>query len=295
MNGVLLIDKPSGLTSHDVVSWARRRLGQRDIGHAGTLDPMATGLLVLVVGKATRLSSLLTGKDKTYEAEVRLGFATDSDDAEGDPLEQPSGDVPPDSVIRQALESFIGSHPQLPPSHSAKKVAGQRAYALARRDQPVALRPVDVSLRSVESVNVEGDRIRFRLTVSAGFYVRALARDLGRKLGCGGHLSALRRTASGSFEVLRALSIAEASDPGCDISAHLVTPAQALPDVPSVSLTEAGMKRVRHGNPIGPEDVRAVEGELAGLHTVKIVTDDGQLVALAEWRMGSLHPIVVLG
>jgi tRNA pseudouridine55 synthase len=201
MDGILLIDKPSGMTSHDVVAWARRRLGQRGIGHAGTLDPMATGLLVLMVGKATRLASLLTGKDKTYEATLRLGFETDTDDADGTPVGGRVADLPADSRIQETLGTFLGTFPQVPPAHSAKRVAGTRAYTLARQDKPVQLSPVEVTTRRLDWQGRDGDLVRFHVTASAGFYVRALARDVGRRLGCGAHLSALRRVRSGSFTI----------------------------------------------------------------------------------------------
>ena len=293
MDGVLLIDKPAGLTSHDVVAWARRRLRQRSIGHTGTLDPMATGLLVLVLGQATRLSSLLTGKDKTYAAEVRLGFGTDTDDAEGAPLGETAGLLPEAETVRQALGHFVGTFDQVPPAHSAKKVAGSPAYRLARTGRPVDLRPSRVTLRSIDWHGLDGDRVRFGLTVSAGFYVWALARDLGERLGSGGHLSALRRLASGSFQVGDAVSIDAVETGAADLAAGLIRPAEAIPEVPGVGLTEEGLRRIRHGNPV-PSPAGTNHGLLEP-PLFKVLEPGGGLVALARLDAGLLHPVAVLG
>jgi tRNA pseudouridine55 synthase len=293
MDGVLLIDKPSGITSHDVVSWARRRISQRDIGHTGTLDPMATGLLVLVLGKATRLSSRLTGKDKRYEAEIRLGFATDTDDADGEALGEPAPSLPSDQEIQDVLRTFLGTFDQRPPAHSAKKLGGRPAYELARRQEPVELTPVPVVLSAIEWVGRDDDRVRIDITTGAGFYVRALARDLGERLGCGAHLSGLRRTASGSFSVADAVTLAAADDRSIDLASRLISPAAALPELAAVSLTEGGLRRALHGNPIAAQEVAQSPEPRTG--TARILAADGRLVALAEWRSGVLHPVVVLG
>ena len=206
IDGVLLIDKPTGPTSHDVVARIRRVTGQRGVGHTGTLDPLASGLIVLVLGRATRLSSVLTGTDKTYEATVRLGFATATDDALGQPLSEMTpavvsgvGPGPSDEAVRRALEGFCGTFDQTPPSHSAKKVGGVKAYDAARRDSPLLLAPTSVTVRSLEWTGRDGDSLNLRVTATAGFYVRALARDIGVRLGCGAHLTALRRLQSGPF------------------------------------------------------------------------------------------------
>src|SRR5262245_34537503 len=197
MDGVLLIAKPSGPTSHDVVSRIRHATGQREVGHTGTLDPHATGLLPLVLGRATRLSSLLTGGDKTYEATVRLGFATETDDDEGSVVGERCETLPEDSQIAAAIDQFRGTFEQVPPAHSAKRVEGARAYELARRSQDVVLRPVTVTVRQLDIIERTGESLRLRVTATSGFYVRALARDLGVRLACGAHLAALRRTQSG--------------------------------------------------------------------------------------------------
>jgi tRNA pseudouridine55 synthase len=302
MNGVLLIDKPSGPTSHDVVARLRNTSGARRMGHTGTLDPRATGLLPLVVGSATRLASLLSGSDKTYEATIRLGVTTDTDDADGQPLGEVSSAQPDDEDIDAAIRAFVGSFEQIPPDHSAKRVAGQRAYDLARRSEEVTLQPVLVTVRAIERTWRSGDQVGLTVTASAGFYVRALARDLGRRLGCGAHLAELRRTRSGAFDVADALPLDVAERMGRDVAARVLAPSAALPDLAEVRVTEAGLKRALHGNPLGPEHLEGrhvppsgATGPGGTLQQVKIVSEDGRLVALAWSRGGALHPVVVLG
>jgi tRNA pseudouridine55 synthase len=296
MDGVLLIDKPSGPTSHDVVARLRRTTGEKSIGHTGTLDPRATGLLPLVLGRATRLASYLTGGDKTYEATVRLGFATDTDDADGRLIGEPVSSLPADAAVDEALGAFRGPIDQTPPSHSAKKIGGRKAYELARREELVVLKPVTVTVRALERTGREGDLVDIRITASAGFYVRALARDLGERLGCGAHLTALRRTKSGTFDVAAALPMDEAEGLGRDVVARVLPPADALPDLLAVRPNEAGLRRALHGNPLGPEHL---EGRWLPPATsqapVRIVAADGRLIALARSRGGALHPVVVLG
>ncbi|MFI5178447.1 MAG: tRNA pseudouridine(55) synthase TruB [Vicinamibacterales bacterium] len=297
MDGVLLIDKPSGPTSHDVVARLRRTSGERAIGHTGTLDPRATGLLPLVLGRATRLASLLTGGDKVYEATIRLGFATDTDDADGRPLGEPVTALPADAEVDEALARFAGTFEQTPPSHSAKKVGGRKAYELARREEPVELKPVTVTIRALERTGRAGDLVSIRVTASSGFYVRALARDLGARLGCGAHLVGLRRTHSGSFDVGQALPLEDAERLGRGIAARVLPPADALPELAAVRTTEAGLRRALHGNPLGPEHLesRWLPPATSPLPVKILASDDGRLVALARSRGGALHPVVVLG
>lgn len=296
MTGVLLIDKPAGPTSHDVVARLRRTTGERSIGHTGTLDPRATGLLALVLGKATRLSAYLIGCDKTYEATVRLGVATSTDDSEGAPLAAPATRLPEDEAIDAALERFTGTFDQIPPIHSAKKVAGRKAYELARRDEPVALKPASVTVHALERLSRTGDEVRLRLRVSSGFYVRALARDLGQALGCGAHLADLRRTRVGTFKVEDAVPLEEAEREGPQLARRLLSPADALPGLPAVELTEGGLQRVLHGNAVGPD---LLQGRFVPPSSwpgpIRLLGPDGRLVALGHSRGGALHPIVVLG
>jgi tRNA pseudouridine55 synthase len=293
MDGVLLLDKPAGITSHDVVARMRRVLRERGIGHTGTLDPMATGLLILVVGRATRLASLLSGHDKTYDATVRLGQETTTDDADGELIGAATA-VPDEAEVRSALDHFRGTFFQVPPAHSAKRVDGTRAYRLARANKPVALKPVQVTVRELTWQGYEGTDLRLRVCATAGFYVRSLAHDLGTRLGCRGHLVALRRVRSGSFAVEDALPLAEAEALGPDTAARLVAPADALPDLEAFELTPDGLRRVLHGNVIGPDHVRGGLPALRPDAPVRILAE-GRLVALARPGAGTLHPVVVLG
>jgi tRNA pseudouridine55 synthase len=299
MTGVLLIDKPAGPTSHDVVARIRRTSRERRIGHTGTLDPNATGLLPLVLGPATRLASFLTGLDKSYEATIRLGYATETDDSDGAPIGPPAARLPEAAEVSRALRGFIGPLQQVPPAHSAKKVEGRRAYEWARRAQPKPLAPAAVTLRRLEVLEQHADRVRIEVDVSAGFYVRALARDLGERLGCGAHLAALVRTRTGPFRLEDAIPLAEAEALGEGVAARLVSPADALPHLPSASLNATGLKRVAHGNPVVPAHLAGgwlptVDGPGAP-PPVRLLDADGRLVALAQARGGALHPVVVLG
>jgi len=298
MDGVLLIDKPTGPTSHDVVARLRAVTGERAVGHTGTLDPLATGLLPLVLGRATRLSAHLTGGDKTYEATVRLGFSTDTDDADGRPLGPPQTALPDATALDAALTRFRGTFEQRPPSHSAKKVGGHKAYDLARREVPVVVVPVKVTVSHLECTGSDGDRVHLTVTAAAGFYVRALARDLGEALGCGAHLASLRRTRAGRFDIADAIPLAEAERLGPGLAGRVISPADALGDLPAVTVTPLGLRRAMHGNPLSPEHLagRVVPpsgGAASG--SVRILNEAGALVALAHSRGGTLHPAVVLG
>lgn len=297
MDGILLIDKPSGPTSHDVVARVRSVSGERSVGHTGTLDPRATGLLALVLGKATRLASVLSGSDKAYDATIRLGSTTDTDDAEGAVIST-SASRPDDQAIDAALEQFRGTFDQMPPSHSAKKVGGHKAYDLARKAAPVVLKPATVTVRELCRTGRNGDLISVSVSATAGFYVRALARDLGQALGCGAHLAALRRTRVGRFDLAQALPLDAAERLGSELSQHLVSPADALGDFPAVTVNADGLKRALHGNPLSPNHLQGraipVAGSAASAR-VRVLADDGHLVALAASRGGALHPTVVLG
>jgi tRNA pseudouridine55 synthase len=295
MNGVLLVDKPSGPTSHDVVARLRRATGERAIGHTGTLDPRATGLLPLVLGRATRLASWLSSGDKTYEATICLGVATDTDDGDGQPIAAVAA-IPPAGVVEEALDAFRGTFQQVPPRHSAKKIAGRKAYELARRDQPVELAPVAVTVTALERLSLDGAFLQIRVSAGSGFYVRALARDLGERLGCGGHLHALRRTRSGGFELASAIPLDEAERLGREVESRLIPAAEALPHLPSVKMTASGLTRAMHGNPLGPTDLEGRWVPPAGVSgPVRLLAGDGRLVALAHSRGGALHPVTVLG
>jgi tRNA pseudouridine55 synthase len=286
VDGVLVVDKPSGVTSHDVVAVARRALGERRIGHTGTLDPLATGVLPLACGRATRLVRFLTASDKEYQATVRFGVTTDSYDSTGTETSR-SGRQPDRDAVTRALASLTGSYLQTPPAFSAKKVAGRRAYEMARRDQPVELSPVPVAVTSAELVAFTGDAAQVRLVCSAGFYVRAFAHSLGELTDTGACLEALRRTRSGEFTLERAVTLEQLSSGGVPANA-LVPLDRLLAGFPVVTVTDEGSNRVSHG--------QDVEGSPGTSEWVRLMDGHGRLLAMATAgsRPGFLHPAVVL-
>jgi tRNA pseudouridine55 synthase len=300
MDGVLVVDKPRGPTSHDVVDRVRRALRTRRVGHTGTLDPFATGVLPVCVGRATRLARYLSGGDKEYVASVRLGFATTTDDLSGEPLGPPVAVEIGRDALESALDGLVGSFDQVPPAFSAKHVGGRRLYELARRGEAVPRAAAPVTVHAVRLLAREGDRVELAVRCSTGTYVRALARDLGERLGTGAHLTALRRTRSGAFDLSQAVS-------GDDLGAaaeRMIPLAGLLLELPAVRVAEAGRRLVGHGRELGREDV--VEGFPEGLvERVRILDQSGALVALAVPkglgpgpsalpRVPALHPDVVL-
>ncbi len=212
MNSVLIIDKPAGLTSHDVVNRARRILHERSIGHLGTLDPMATGVLPLVTGNLTRLAQFYTSSEKTYEGTIRFGFATDTYDAEGDPITEPQPVALRPEQLEAVAARFRGVIQQTPPPFSAKKIKGVPAYKLARQQKEVKLEPVQVEIKEFEILEVTADRARFRAHVTSGTYMRSVAHDMGRELACGAHLESLRRTAVAEFTLADAHTLEELAE-----------------------------------------------------------------------------------
>lgn len=307
VDGVLVVDKAPGMTSHDVVSRARRALGTRRVGHVGTLDPMATGVLPLVVGRATRLASLLSAGPKVYDGIIRLGVVTDTYDATGaESPEASDGDSPSPAAVTAAtidaaIASFIGRFMQHPPPFSAKKVGGVRAYRLARRREPVAPRPVEVTVHALEVISHTDERLRCRVTCEPGFYMRALAHDLGRALGCGGCLEALRRERSGAFDLTGAVPVGALADRSAPVTSHLVPLAQLLPDLPSAVLTDHGTQRARHGNRVSRADLLSWDRDWkhgpadGGRARVKLIDGTGNLLAIAEADGEHvLHPVIVL-
>lgn len=292
--GVLIVDKPQGLTSHDVVAAARRVLGERRIGHCGTLDPMATGVLALAIGPATRLVQFLSGEAKRYDAVVRFGLETTTYDATGEVVAK-SGRLPEPAAVTSALAAFRGTFPQTPPAYSAKKVGGVRAYALARdrdAERPV-LAPVTVTVHNLTLSSYDAGRASLSMTVSAGFYVRSLADDLGRAVGTGAVLEALRRTRSGRFAVDAAVAFADLVSGSRDAVASRIVPVdQLLPDVPAVALSSDEVRQVRHGR-----DIPVPPGWEGPPPLARLVDEASRLVALAVPgdRPGFLHPSVVLG
>ena len=309
MDGVLVVDKPRGLTSHDVVARTRRALGIRRIGHIGTLDPMATGVLPLVVGRATRLASLLSVGTKTYDAVIRLGVVTDTYDVTGTLTSRPNGTSrTPDlthAQVETALRRFSGTFSQAPPPFSAKKIKGVPAYRLARQRRPIELTPVDVTVHDLELLELEGDRVRCRVICDPGFYMRSLAHDLGATLGCGACLEALRRERSGPFglEVAVLLDIIKNEREGC--GARIIPIGQLLPDLPALVLTDHGARLAAHGNVLCPGDVlgtldgatnwRLPLPDDGSARAVKIYDRSHRLLAIAEHGVTPfLHPKIVL-
>ncbi len=290
MNGVLVVDKPGGMTSHDVVARVRKLLGERSVGHLGTLDPMATGVLPLVLGRMTRLAQFYGEAEKAYEGEIRFGFATDTYDSDGDPVDEPVPVRLALAQVREAAARFVGKLEQVPPPFSAKKIAGVPAYKLARKKKDVELKAVPVEVRGFEIFSLEGDRARFRSRVSAGTYLRSIAHELGKALGVGAHLAGLRRTASGEFSLddARTLEQVEAAAQSGDVESLFVHPRRVLPELPSVTATEEAVARIRNGMTVNlPEMSRA--------KYVKVFLGQSELIAIAARVAGTLfHPKVVL-
>jgi tRNA pseudouridine55 synthase len=297
----LIIDKPVGPSSHDVVARIRRATGIRRVGHTGTLDPMATGVLVLLLGRATRLARFLGAGEKAYDATVRLGVATDTYDAAGRevPLDSaapvPASTVDP-AAIEAALAGFRGAFRQSPPPYSAKHVGGVRAYELARRRAPVVPPPVMVTVHTLDLTWVDGDRLGLRLVSAGGFYVRSLAHDLGVRLGCGAHLEALRRTGTGGFGLAEAAPLATVEAESAQALERVVPMADLLPGLPGFVLTERGAQRAAHGNAVRVAEVAGrVGGPAEEAGPVRLLDRSGALVAIAERDESSaLHPVVVL-
>jgi len=294
MHGVLIIDKPAGPTSHDVVARVRRALRTKRVGHTGTLDPLATGVLPLVVGSATRLASLLSGTDKEYVATIRLGRATDTYDAsdlDGPPPEPPAGI---DSyALGAALNRFRGTFHQLPPAFSAKKIGGVPAYKLARRQTPVQPSAVEVTVRDLILERYADGLATVRVTTSAGFYVRSLAHDVGQRLGCGAYLETLRRVRVGSYAEGAAVPLDEFEREGIDASRRIIPMEQLLPEIPAVVLNAQEVKRAIHGNEIMSEDVTKTAGSRSMKY--RLLDSQGRLLGIAEMLPGGvLHPVTVL-
>ena len=295
MNGVLVVDKPAGPTSHDVVARARRAIGERRIGHTGTLDPLATGVLPLVVGRATRLAQFLSSDEKEYIADVRFGAATATYDGEGRVAAPDAGAC---STLRTEalgplLDDFRGTYWQTPPPFSAKKIGGTPAYRLARADRPVELKPVRVTVHALEVLSCAGDLVKLRIVSSSGFYVRSLASELGKRLGCGAYLDGLRRTRAGAFTLENAVALDDLERGAAGATAHLVPMDALLPFLPPVVVNDRGARRAAHGNALAPEDLSGLPAGPAA--RVRVLAADGTLLGIAEPRAdGLLHPVVVL-
>lgn len=298
MNGVLIIDKSQGLTSHDVVHRARKILGQRSVGHLGTLDPMATGVLPLVIGSFTRLAQFYLSSEKGYEGTIRLGFSTDTYDAEGEPTSAPSSVTVSREELEALTEKFRGLISQTPPPFSAKKIKGIPAYKLARKQKEVRLEPVQVEIKEFAILSVEADHVRFRARVSSGTYIRSVAHDMGQLLGCGAHLESLRRTCVAEFaldeaHILEELAAAagNSSDRNgltpATLNDFLVHPRKLLPSLPSVTADEMAVAHIRNGR-------TANLPELSRARQIKVFSGQRDLIAIATRIAGTLfHPSIV--
>jgi tRNA pseudouridine55 synthase len=291
-SGVLVVDKPAGPTSHDVVAQVRKALHVRRAGHTGTLDPFATGVLPVCVGRATRLARFLSAGEKSYRATVRLGFATSTDDATGEPLAAPRRWAPDPEALAAACRGLTGEIQQVPPAFSARHVSGKRLYEWARQGVAVARPPARVTVQALEVLAVREGEIELAVRCSSGTYVRALARDLGEALGCGAHLSALRRTRSGDFGLEGSVAwdeIGEACLP------RILRLDALLPGVPAVLVNDQGREAVRHGAAVLPRHVIGAFPE-PGLTRVRLLDSEARLLALAVpvGAPDALRPDVVL-
>jgi tRNA pseudouridine55 synthase len=295
LNGLLILDKPSGMTSHDVVAVVRRATGEKSIGHLGTLDPMATGVLPLLLGRYTRLAQFFGQAEKQYTGTIRFGFATDTYDAEG----TPSCDAKPLThdlqALRQLAAAFHGEMDQVPPVYSAKKLGGVAAHKLARAGMPVPVKPARISIHAFQLLSLEGDVAEFTITVSAGGYVRSVAHELGQLAGCGAHLASLRRTRAGAFTLAQAATVeqlkqaAAAPDPEAVFAALLPHPRTLLPELPSVTVDDQIAGRLRNGMQVNlPEYSHA--------QLVKVFTSPTELIGIARRVAGTLmQPHVMIG
>jgi tRNA pseudouridine55 synthase len=274
-NGVLPVDKPVGPTSHDAVAAVRRALKTREVGHTGTLDPFASGLLLVCLGRATRLAEYLTALPKTYVATMRLGAATETDDHTGDVMASSEGwRGLQDDEVRAALARQVGEIEQLPPLYSAKKVDGERMYAAARRGEAVERTPVRVRIDAIDVLRIDLPDVEFRVDCGSGTYIRAIARDAGEALGVGGHLTALRRTRVGAHDVSRAVPLDALGDAD-RVAAALLPPADAVSHLPRISVDDAWRVALGHGKAIEVDGGLLVDGPVAAVSAT-----DGALLAI---------------
>jgi tRNA pseudouridine55 synthase len=290
MNGLLVLDKPSGITSHDVVAIVRRATGEKSIGHLGTLDPMATGVLPLLLGRYTRLAQFFGQADKHYAGHIRFGFATDSFDADGVPAAEP---LPLHLTLEQLQtlsQKFHGELDQVPPVFSAKKINGVAAHKLARAGAEVAVKPARITIHDFELISLEEDTASFIMSVSAGGYVRSVAHELGQLANCGAHLSSLRRTRAGAFTLNHAITIDQLKCASvAELEAILPHPRTLLPEMPSVTVDDQMAGRLRNGMQVNLPDFSQAP-------LIKVFTSPTDLLAIARRVAGTLmQPIVVLG
>ncbi len=293
MDGILVLDKPPGISSHGAVQCLRRLTGVKKIGHLGTLDPLGTGVLPMVIGRATRLARFFGHHERVYEAAIRFGFSTDSYDADGEPTSEPKQVRVTREQIENLLPRFRGRLMQTPPPVSAKKIEGVPAYKLVRTNKQLELEPVEVEVYDFELLEVEDARARVRVSCSTGTYLRSLAHDLGSEMGVGAHVESLRRLAMGEFTIedARTVEQLEQMREAGKLSEALLPPETLLPELPAERVDAATAARIAHGR-----DFRvSAFGDGKGARLVKAIAPDGRLLAIAEAKLPLLyHPIVVL-
>jgi tRNA pseudouridine55 synthase len=300
ISGVLIVDKPAGVTSHDVVARVRRLLGTRQVGHFGTLDPFATGVLPISVGKATRFAQFYLKSRKAYEGTIRLGFSTDTYDATGTPTSEEAHVSVEAGMLEKLFREFTGRLMQTPPPYSAKRVGGTRAYELARQNKPVQLAPVEVEIYALELLSFDGTRARFAAECSGGTYVRSLAHDIGQKLGCGAHLEGLRRTGVAEFTLDRAVTLEQLEEAAREqkVADCMVPLESLLPDCPELVVRGREEKSVRHGHKFElaqTERFGRGTGRMQAVSVLKIMNPERRLIAVARHVSGSIyHPDLVL-
>jgi tRNA pseudouridine55 synthase len=311
LDGILVVDKPRGRTSHDVVEMVRRLAGFRRIGHFGTLDPLATGVLVLALGRATRLARFYAGRRKRYTCAVRFGFATETYDADGEPLGPDSAPSLDADSLAVLAAGFLGKIQQVPPPFSAKKIHGRPAHELARKHKPVKLEPVEVELYEFRLTAIEGSTARFAVECGTGTYIRSLAHDLGKLQGSGAHLAEIVRTAVGEFTLDHAVPIPELEQDARagELARHVIPLENMLPDLPRATVLPIVEKRVRHGAKftlplaqVQPGKVTAAQGAPEQLDSgdwkparLRVFNQQGHLIAIAEPVVPRTYqPLVVL-
>ena len=290
MNGLLVLDKPSGVTSHDVVAIVRRATGEKSIGHLGTLDPMATGVLPLLLGKYTRLAQFFGQAEKDYAGHIRFGFATDTFDAEGAAATDPCSLTQSLEELRALARHFHGEMDQLPPIFSAKKINGVAAHKLARAGAEVPVKAARITIHNFALTSLEGNTAAFTMSVSAGGYVRSVAHELGELAGCGAHLSSLRRTRAGAFKLDQAITLEQLKRASVtELEALLPHPRTLLPEMPCVTVDDQLAGRLRNGMQVNLPDFSQAP-------LVKVFTAPTELLAIGRRVAGTLiQPVVVLG
>lgn len=277
IHGVLVVDKPAGPTSHDVVDRVRRALGTRRVGHTGTLDPFASGVLPVCIGKATRLAQFLTGGPKIYRATVRLGQATTTDDLQGEPLGAPVAVRVDEDAVRAVTRELVGEILQMPPTFSAKRTDGRRHHELARAGRPVERKPCRVTIESIDLLGIRDGDLDIEVRCGAGTYIRSLARDIGERLGTGGHLVALRRLRSGAFSLEGAVDL---KDVRAGEEARVLPLSELLPEMPAVRVGAGGLNALRFGRDLGRKLVLEGFPEIP-VKRMRVLDESGRLVALA--------------